>query len=69
MTYDMIYVQVIGSVCSVTYLKVSLVDVNNSHQITLTGSYILERIMKIVSVYNYIFDREQFLTLEIHDQS
>ena len=65
----MIYVQVICSVCSVTYLKVSLVDVNNSHQITLTGSYILERIMKIVSVYNYIFDREQFLTLEIHDQS
>ena len=55
--------------CSVTSLKVSLVDVNNSHQITLTGSYILERIMKIVSVYNYIFDREQFLTLEIHDQS
>ena len=63
------YKQVICSVCSVTYLKVSLVDVNNSHQITLTGSYILERIMKIVSVYNYIFDREQFLTLEIHDQS
>ena len=63
------YKQGICSVCSVTYLKVSLVDVNNSHQITLTGSYILERIMKIVSVYNYIFDREQFLTLEIHDQS